>query len=98
MNNAPANLNSIRQPAPSVQSANGAPVERKYNTPNVGILEVPVISRTPLLDTMTIKRQENPRTIYKFTTNANKGFKLQNFFSLAIVGCSIGALLKLLKK
>ena len=98
MNNAPANLNSIRQPAPSVQNATGAQKERKFNTPNVGVVTPPSISKTPLADTVAIKKQENPRMAYRLTSNANKGFNLQGFFSLAIAGCSIGALLKLLKK
>ena len=98
MNNAPANLNSIRQPAPSVQNTAAAQTERKFNIPKVGIVTPPSISKTPLSDTVTIKKQENPRMAYKLTSNAKKGFKLQGFFSLAIVGCSIGALLKLLKK
>ena len=98
MNNAPANLNSIRQPAPSVQNTSAAQQERKFNIPNVGIVEPPSISKTPLADTVAIKKQENPRMAYKLTSTANKGFKLQGFFSLAIAGCSIGALFSLLKK
>ena len=95
MNNSPLNLNSIRQPAPSVSNTKK---ERVYNAPNVGALAVPSISTTPLADTMAIKKQENPRTAYKLTPKSNKGFKLQNVFSIAIAGCSIGALLELLKK
>ena len=98
MNNAPANLNSIRQPAPSVQNTPAAQQERKFNVPNVGVVQPPSISKTPLADTVAIKKQENPRMAYKLTTNANKGFKLQGLSSLAIVGCSIGALFGLLKK
>lgn len=98
MNNAQANLNSIRQPAPSVQNTSTAQIERKFNLPNVGVVMPPSISKTPLADTVAIKKQENPRMAYKLTTKANKGFKLQGFFSLAIAGCSIGALLKLLKR
>lgn len=98
MNDASLNLNSIRQPAPSVQDVKASPVERKFNFPNVGVVMPPSISKTPLSDTVVIKKQENPRMAYKLTTNANKGFKLQNLFSLAIAGCSIGALFELLKK
>lgn len=97
MNTAPLNFTSIRQPAPSVQNASVAPGERKFNIPHVGVVMPPSISKTPLADTVATKKQENPRMAYKLTTNANKGFKLQGFFSLAIAGCSIGALLKLLK-
>ncbi len=98
MNNTPLNINSIRQPAPSTQNNENTQTERIYNLPKVGVVNPPVISKTPMADTLTIKKQENPRMIYKLTSNAFKGFKLQNVFSLAIAGCSIGALLSLLKK
>ena len=99
MNNSPLNLNSIRQPAPDVTSSvQTTTAERKFNVPNVGVVSVPSISKTPILDTLEIKKQENPRTAYKLTSKSNKGFNLQTNLSLAIVGCSIGALLKELKK
>lgn len=98
MNNAPLNINSIRQPAPNAQNTTNNQTERQYNLPNVGVVSPPAISRTPMADTMTLKKQENPRMAYKLTPKSIKGFKLQNIFSLAIAGCSIGALLKLLKK
>lgn len=92
------NLNSIRQPAPSIQSVANEQKERTFNAPNVGVVDVPSISKTPLSDTLFIKKQENPRMKYLLSPKSKKGFKLQNIFSLAIAGCSIGALLKLLKK
>ena len=97
MNNSPLNLNSIRQPAPSVQSS-ASQVERIINVPKVGVVCPPTISRTPMKDTIAIKKKENPRMAYKLTQKSNKGFKLQNVFSLVIASCSIGALLDLLKK
>ena len=96
MNNAPLNIDSIRQPKPSV--GNTPSKERVYNAPNVGIVSPPTISKTPLGDTLAIKKQENPRMMYKLTPKSNKGFKFHNLFSLGIIGCSIGALLSLLKK
>ena len=96
MNNASLNIDSIRQPKPSVGSVSKK--ERVYNAPNVGVVSPPVISKTPLNDTLTIKRQENPRMKYMLTPKSNKGFKFHILFSLGIIGCSIGALLKLLKK
>ena len=92
------NFFSIRQPAPEVKSDKSASTERTYNMPNVGVVDVPTISKTPLADTLFLKKQENPRMAYLLTPKPKKGFKLQNIFSLAIAGCSIGALLKLLKK
>jgi len=62
------------------------------------VVDVPTISKTPLADTLVLKEQQNPRTIFKFTPKSNRGFDMQNTFSLAIVGCAIVALLNLLKK
>ncbi|MBE7707340.1 MAG: hypothetical protein E7Z88_01405 [Cyanobacteria bacterium SIG27] len=97
MNNSPLNLNSIRQPAPSVGGSE-VQQERKFNLPNVGVVSVPNISKTPLSDVLALKKQQNPKMAYKLTPKSKKGFNLQAFFSLSIVGCSIGALLKLIKK
>lgn len=97
MNETPLNLNSIRQPAPSIQSSNKVS-ERVFNKPYTGVIVPPNISRTPISDTLEIKKQENPKMAYKLTPKSKKGFKLQNLFSLGIAGCSIGALFQLLKK
>ena len=104
MNSADVNFNSLRQPAPSVAGdLRQAEVADKkqakiFNIPNVGVVDVPTISKTPMADTLVIKKQENPRTIYKLTSKGNKGFNLQNFFSLSMVGCAIAALLSGRKK
>lgn len=97
MNNSPSNLNSIRQPAPSVQKPKGS-TERVFNRPKVGVVTLPAISNTPVADTLEIKKKENPKMAYKLTSKSNKGFKIQNLLSLGIFGCSIGALFELLKK
>ena len=104
MNSADVNFNSLRQPAPSVagdlQQAEVANKKQSkvINMPKVGVVDVPTISKTPMADTLVIKKQENPRTIYKLTPRSTKGFNLQNFFSLSIVGCAIVALLSGRKK
>ena len=98
MNNSPMNLDSIRQPKPSVGVSDVTKKERVYNAPNVGIVNPPTITKTPLEDTLVIKKQENPKMRYLLTPKSNKGFKFHNIFSLGIIGCSIGALLSLLKK
>ena len=91
MNNATLNLNSIRQPAPSVATSNDT-TQRKFNLPTVGVVNVPSISKTPLGDTLALKKQENPRTAYKLTPEKKKGSNFQNVISLLIAGCSIVAL------
>ena len=104
MSSANVNFNSLRQPAPSVAGGSQqAEVANKkqakvVNAPKVGVVDVPTISKTPMADTLVIKKQENPRTIYKLTPKSIKGFNLQNFFSLSIVGCAIVALLSGRKK
>ena len=95
MNNATLNTTSIRQPAPSVASTNDTPKQRKFNLPNVGVVNVPSISKTPLGDTLAIKKQENPRTAYKLSPKSKKGLNFQNVISLLIAGCSILALFSL---
>ena len=107
MNNASLNTNSLRQPTPSLdgdiqkqqkRKIEVSPVTRKFNAPVVGTVDVPSISKTPIADTLVIKRQENPRTIYKLTGKSKSGFNFQNFSSLIIVGCSLVALLSGKKK
>ena len=93
MDNATLNTTSIRQPAPSVANPNNTPVQRKFKLPNIGIATVPSISKTPLGDTLAIKKQENPRTAYKLTLKNKKGLNFQDVTSLLIAGCSIVALL-----
>ena len=92
MNNAALNLNSIRQPSPNVNQEEKQ--KRKFNLPNVGVVSVPIISQTPLGDTIELKRKENPKMAYKPTPESKKEFKIQNIFSITIIGCSIAALLK----
>ena len=102
MNNAQLNLNSLRQPTPSVvngqvqqskQEVAASSPTRTFNLPKVGVVDVPRISTTPIADTLAIEKQENPRMAYKLTPKDNKGFKIQNLFSLVLVGCAIAALL-----
>ena len=93
MNNANLNINSIRQPAPNVAQATSEVQQRQFNLPKVGVVSVPKISKTPLADTLALKKQENPRTAYKLTIENNKkGLNFQNAISLLIAGCSIIAL------
>lgn len=106
MNNFPMNLNLPSQPAPNVVGATGnASVEvaekkpqRVFNIPKVGVVDVPVISKTPLPDTIEIKKQDNPKMAYKLAPKSNKGFNMQNASSIGIFACSILALISLLAK
>ena len=106
MSNTQVNLN-LRQPTPNVVSGNvnndietsqTSNTERKINYPEVGVVTIPNISKTPLADTLALKKQETPKMAYKLTTKKNNGFTLQNFFSLSIIGCALVALFGGLKK
>ena len=94
MNNATLNKSSIRQPAPNVANTNDT-TQRKFNFPNVGVVNVPSISKTPLGDTIAIKKQEHPKMAYKLTPERKKESNFQNVVSLLIAGCSIVALFAL---
>lgn len=100
MDNAVANFNSIKQPSPNIAGQNAAVQnkERIYNAPYLGAIDVPNISRTPLTDTMIINQQKHPKPKIKIAPKADKGFNLQNIFSFAILGSSLIALLRLIKK
>lgn len=96
-------FNALKQPAPNITDAKSVSVsqnapKREIKYPNVGVVDAPNISKTPISDTIALKKQENPRTIYKLTPKSNKGFRLHNILSGAIIGCSVGALFSLLKK
>ena len=101
MNNAPMNIDSIRQPNPNVVGAKDASSNqpaKTFNYPKVGVADVPTLSKTPLADTLVIKEQQNPKPKLQLPKKSNRGFNVQNLLSFTIFGCSIGALLMLLKK
>ncbi len=67
---------------------------RQYNRPNVGVLNVPDISKTPLTDTFIKKRQDNPQMKYKFKSNTNyqQGLKPNAIVSIGILLAGIMAI------
>ena len=74
-------VNSIKQPTPKIEKSssknkNQTEIQRTFNTPKVGVVDVPDISKTPLQDTFNLKRKENPKTAYKITT---KNYRLPKF-------------------
>ena len=96
--------NSVKQPLPStmednsnVQNASSTTTEtkeqRKYNRPNVGVVEVPTISRTPMADTVQIKKQENPYTVYKYIPKPKITGNFQKYASIGTFVLGIGALI-----
>ena len=98
---------NVQAPAPNIvnssdknnnkgQMANDKKPKRKINTPNVGVVDAPNISRTPIADFLQLKKDENPKTAYKLTTkNKVKGVNLSNILSVAIGVCSIISFTKL---
>ncbi len=96
--------NSVKQPLPStmednsnVQNTSSTATEtkeqRKYNRPNVGVVEVPTISRTPMADTVQIKKQENPYTVYKYIPKPKITGNFQKYASIGTFVLGIGALI-----
>ncbi len=66
--------------------------ERKYNRPYVGVVEVPRISTTPMADTVEIKKQENPYTVYKYIPKPKITGNFQKFASIGTFVLGVGAL------
>ena len=87
---------NIKQPAPSVD--NTSVQKRKINRPNVGVVDVPNISSTPLKDTLTIKKQENPKIIPVQKPKKSSYFKFQTVLSAIVTLCGIGSIINLIKK
>ena len=50
--------NALKQPAPNIISNNQQQAKKVPKMPNVGVVSVPKISKTPLEDTITLKKQE----------------------------------------
>ena len=101
-------INSIKQPAPSIVTATnkGSGIQknevpqpkRKINTPNVGVVDVPNISKTPISDMLTIKKQENPRMAYKVAEKKNGFFKFHNIATIGISTASLYCILESILK
>ena len=86
--------NYIKQPSPDV--ANGdirdiQDIKREFNTPKVGGVDVPPISKTPMADTLALKKEENPRKKY-LLTDKKPNIKFNNFASITIGALGITAL------
>ena len=58
--------------------------QRIYNKPKVGVVEAAAISNTPMGDTISLKKQENPHMKYKIQTKKTKYQKEQTIASIAI--------------
>ncbi len=107
-------LSFIKQPEPNVsvsinpsglttasntQTTEAKKPKRVFNRPKVGVIDVPQISKTPLTDTLEIKKQENPHIKYKMPQSKRRGvFSLKEAASVTIFGCGIISLIKLIKK
>ena len=97
---AQTNLNILKQPAPQVVSEEPKKDSKKrvFNIPKVGVVDVPKISKTPLADTIAIKKKENPHTVYKLTNNRKPKPTFENMSTFGIIGLGFLALLSLFKR
>ncbi len=99
----------IKQPEPSVGAEVKAEETSKEETskpkkkkreiirPNVGVVDAPKISTTPMRDTITLKKRENPHTVYKKTPKSKKNFHFQGVMSGVIGVCGVASLISLIK-
>lgn len=98
------NSAAIKQPKPSVgEKAPEANIQAQTKTvkkpkreivrPQVGVVDAPQISTTPMSDTITIKKQENPHTVYKLSSKNKKPFHFQSAMSSIVAGCGILAVI-----
>ena len=94
------NLNVLKQPAPEIISDESKKDSKKrvFNIPKVGVVDVPNISKTPIADTITLKKQENPHTIYKLTNDRRPKPTFDNMSTLGIIGLGFIAFLSLFKR
>ena len=81
-------VNKIKSPEPNlVTNKKETKPKRKIKKPNVGVVNVPKISNTPLADTLVMKKIENPHTIYKQTTSKYSFLNLHNVSTIGIFAC-----------
>lgn len=86
-----SSINSTQQIQQPIQ-------KRTINRPNVGVVDVPKISSTPMKDELVKQAQENPREIINFKSNKKRNFNLQSALSAFITGGGITLLIGLIIK
>ncbi len=94
-------LQTIKQPKPSTAKSEEVLTikkpKREYKRPEVGVVDVPQISKTPLSDTLVKRQEENPHIIYKIDKKDNKNLNFHNVLSLITVGLGITSFVSLIK-
>ena len=65
--------------------------QKKFNRPNVGVVSPSSISQTPLADTITIKKKENPYIKYKIMPRIKIKSNFQKFASIGVIVAGIYA-------
>jgi hypothetical protein len=92
--------NLIKQPPPSTMEANSntsnatksdaqSVPQRKFNRPNVGVVTPANISKTPMADSIEIRKKENPQSKYKYIPKLKiKG----NFQKIVSTGVFLGGM------
>ena len=102
----------IKQPAPNIQNiqVNQQPQtqneiiqdnEKKYKiikNSNVGIINLPNISKTPMRDTIEIKSKENPYTKYNLKEDKKKLFSIHSITFATVIICAATLINSLKKK
>ena len=84
-----ATVNKVKSPEPNlVSNQKEKNPKREIKRPDVGVVSVPQISNTPLADTISISKQENPHTVYKLTNKTDSFLNLNNIASIGIIACA----------
>ena len=92
-------IQKVKQPAPNVSSSKDN--DKKYkiiHNPTIGVIQIPKMTNTPLLDWVEIKKKESPQTKYKLSIQDYKLDKLDIISTISIISCAILSVAKLLKK
>ena len=96
--------NLIKQPPPSTMEANSntsnitksdtqPAIQRKFNRPNVGVVTPANISKTPMADSIEIRKKENPQSKYKYIPKLKIKGNFQKIVSTGVFLGGISALL-----
>ncbi|MBR2069086.1 MAG: hypothetical protein IJ877_04905 [Candidatus Gastranaerophilales bacterium] len=97
-------LSKVKQPAPAISGAVTETTDsqgKKYKIiqgPNVGVVDVPKISKTPITDWIELKREEIPHTVYKLSEKKYSLRGMHTTVGLGVIACGIYSLLKIFKK
>lgn len=87
-------VSKIKQPSPSVSDKKYKPIKGI----DIGVIQAPKTSKTPLRDWVELKRQENPYTVYKIKSKKYDIKDIHLTAGIGVILCGIASLVKLFHK